>query len=304
MIIDIKTFESVLHSSIRNNKFHDFLLKFKHVLKDHDSGGMLDWYFWKIGDQSLGTSTTCHTTRSDNAPEYIPRNLFFYFDKNLPDDIKNVIDSQNAQGKFSVVLFDKLQSRDFLKKNYGDDCLRLFDGLRHPSEESDFMRYHVVNYYGGYWSDADEMLNQDYFLNYLSNLPPTEILLAQSQKHGNGCHGPLQSCFFGATKGHPIVQGAIDLLYINCINTPNLSMWKKTGPGPITRSFINYYLERAINQNLDSSNFSSLASDAMISVIGKHELRKFLTGFVPSYRGDERDWRVFESISNKKEKGD
>ena len=47
MIIDIKTFESVLHSSIRNNKFHDFLLKFKHVLKDHDSGGMLDWYFWK-----------------------------------------------------------------------------------------------------------------------------------------------------------------------------------------------------------------------------------------------------------------
>lgn len=257
------------------------------------SGSEVDWYFWKLGGSHL-----CHDLKPTKIGsgrlyyELIPRNLYFYFDSNPPQDVVATIEDARKSGLFNVILFDKELARDYLRSEHGPDALELFDSLRHPSEESDFMRFHLTYNYGGYWSDVDEKLDQAGFLEYLSQLPPTSILVSQSQSSG----GPLQSCFFGCTPKHPVMKSCLDILYENCRRHPNLSMWLKTGPGPLTRAIFTAYVDQAIaNGIISPQQITSVCKSHNISIIKASHLRYFLHPFEPSYRNDGRDWRVFET---------
>ena len=258
------------------------------------TGSEIDWLFWDIGGSRLvHRMKETQPEKPYSSVELIPRNLFYYFDKQeLPDDVRRLVDTAASSKIFNVCFFNKETARLFLCQEYGKDAVSLFDGLRHPSEESDFIRFHAVQKYGGFWSDVDERLDVQKFIIFLQHLPRLSLLVSQSQATG----GPLQSCFFGSTAGHPVLKRCLDLLYHNCRHHPNLSMWLKTGPGPLTRAVIERYTIKAIEDEMQCpTQLNKISEDDMISITSANELRTFLIPYEPSYRNDSRDWRIFEA---------
>lgn len=257
------------------------------------TGSEVDWLFWKIAGNEIALKPESLSSLPELAIESIPRNIFYYFDKQeLPEDVRLNIDPPASHKLFNIILFNKTSGRSFLVREYGVETAMLFDALRHPSEESDFIRFHAVYKYGGYWSDVDEKLDYALFAKFLNNAAYPRLLLSQSQSEG----GPLQSCFFGGVAGHPILQRCLDLLYFNCIHHPSLSMWLKTGPGPLTRAVFEHYINSALDSKAEKQDFLKIRmAEDKTTITSAQTLRTFLFPYEPSYRNDDRDWRVFEA---------
>jgi mannosyltransferase OCH1-like enzyme len=87
--------------------------------------------------------------------ETIPRRLFFYWDKNPPPEIEENFDHHQTLREITVDIYSQQRAEAFLYDYYGADTKAAFVNLRHPAEQSDFFRPHVVYAYGGYYLDAD-----------------------------------------------------------------------------------------------------------------------------------------------------
>jgi len=283
--IKLKSLDSVSYSHLEcyrifqsNNTFtEEVLLHYEAVFKTSYSGSEIDWMFYfflrdrlRNYDGSIGC-------------EVIPRNLFIYFDKNPPDDIQLNVDKIIDSRFFTVNFYNKEMAEFFIGSVFGERSKNLFLRLGHPSAESDFFRFHAVYHFGGYYVDTDESFNFDILSSLISTFK-CPLLCFKSKENG----GPLESCFFGAVQGSQVIKRAIEILYFNCEKHPNLSMWLKTGPGPITRAVLEEHF-----YNFDGKNLNHLPL-----ICEKSVLNKFLIPFEPSYRGDERDWRVFEAKKN------
>lgn len=159
----------------------------------------------------------------------IPRSLFFYWDQKIPEDVKNNIEYHQNFKQFTVDVFDKDKACDWLYQFYGRDAQELFLKARHPAEEADILRVHVINLLGGFWVDADlKIASEDRFINEVSRNYGAVFFLTE----GNYIHNDL----FGAQPQNIFLEDCLHSLYHNCYKYEGLFISYKTGPGIFMRA--------------------------------------------------------------------
>lgn len=232
----------------------------------------------------IGTALASGAIGSGSASLIARRhNLFFYWDSETPPS--EILDNVKYHKDFeflNVKLFNREMARDFLKKNFGRDVAKLFSELRHPSEESDFFRFHAVYQNGGFYLDVDEKIRSMENLNKFVGELNTDVYIKSSS-------GPIESAFFGAVRFSPVIAECLRILIHNCYLRKNLSMWLKTGPGPITRAIARMTYNR-IKGN---------GGEEIFRVLPHNYYPMLLDAVDVSYRNDNRDWRVFEASQKK-----
>ncbi len=236
------------------------------------SGSEADWLYLTAAQFMFGDIQKGRTSERE-----IPGRLFFYWDKDPPPEIRdNIAYHQNASG-LQVTLCTRDMAIEFLDAYYGRDSRNLFLGLRHPAEESDFIRYHLIHTFGGYYLDLDERLIAPNLLK--SYAEGTDAFLVRSNT------GPLENSLFGGVAGSCVTEEALHVLLHNCYAHANDSIWLKSGPGVLTRAVVRLY-HRAFIEMQPLPSFR---------VMPDRVYGDLLLGLDVSYRNDARDWRVFEA---------
>lgn len=217
------------------------------------------------------------------AQSEIPEQIFMYWDHDPPREIAENIAHHKSLDPFRCFAYDRKSAADFLRAFYGEPCRQMFLALEHPSEQSDFFRFHAVNRLGGYYVDADERIVsvEQFRQNFVSRERAAFVI----SRNPDGSDGPIESALFGAVAGHPIIQEALLCLYRNIHLHPELSLWLKTGPGPLTRAISRVYYNALFLQR-PLPSFTIFERDVM---------PRFVAAVEVSYRGDHRDWRVHEA---------
>lgn len=81
--------------------------------------------------------------------------IYGFWDKTIPKNIKNRMDTwKKLHPNYQYILWDKKKSREFIKKNY-NWFLQLYDNYPYHVQRADALRYFILYYYGGIYSDID-----------------------------------------------------------------------------------------------------------------------------------------------------
>jgi len=270
-------------------RYMTFLKKFK-CRMERSAIGQGEWLFWKTGLGSLLVNPEPYNVNNKFAPsvERIPRKIFYYFDQDpVPDDIMlRTINVQKEQNVLDVELYNKKTAKDFLSKVYGEHVSRLFDTLRHPAEEADFFRLHIVYHHGGYYCDCDELLDP-HALIYYSSITNSKAIFPVGRYAG----GVISNAVFGSIKNHPLLGKMIQLLHKNCEEHPDMDIAFKTGPGMINKAVFEFFLDRTMSNPVEHGNFSALNKDIAVTIC-PYLLRRVSTGWEPEYRQTWRNWSL------------
>ena len=243
-----------------------------HCFEASMSGSELDWLYLRVA----ATHYMAQQMYPLSTEELIPQRLFFYWDRNPPEEVHTNVARHSSQSGLEVVFYSREMGVAFLDRHYGRDCRLLFEGLRHPAEESDFLRYHLVHHFGGYYLDTDEALISPQRLRDMAL--GTEAIFFLSAT------GPVENALFGAVAGSKVIEEALRVLLHNCYAHAEDSIWQKTGPGVLTRALVRLY-------------HRSFAGDARLPRFCIRPESDFgqVVGSLPMpYRADQRDWRLFE----------
>jgi hypothetical protein len=166
--------------------------------------------------------------------EVIPRNLFMYWDKNPPTEIAENFAYHSALNHFNVRVFDRAHAEAWLYETYGFQARGIFLQARHPAEEADILRVHVIHRYGGYWLDADIRLRS---VERFEEALPKNVRNLFVATAG----GVIHNDFFGAVQNSEILVDCLLSLYRNCYLHRGLYIPYKTGPGPFARALNRTY---------------------------------------------------------------
>jgi hypothetical protein len=210
--------------------------------------------------------------------EAIPRRLFFYWDKNPPSEIRDNFDHHASIREITVDTYSQQRAEAFLYDYYGADTKDVFVKLRHPAEQADFFRPHLVYAYGGYYLDADLKIGSlEHFLELMSSSHQAMFCMTDTCLIDNG--------FFGAEKNSPLMSDCINLMLSNCYKHPQLPIDMKTGPGAFTRMLARAY-------------FRVLAFGDPIprlKMIDRVAWKKVIETYPVTYKNDERNWQIFQA---------
>ncbi|CAK7193452.1 hypothetical protein COMNV_01667 [Commensalibacter sp. Nvir] len=169
----------------------------------------------------------------------IPKNMYFYWDKNIPKDVEENIQYHKQFSKFNVEFFDKEKAVEWLHDVYGREAKTLFLKARHPAEEADILRVHVIDLYGGFWVDADlKIVSEELFYKTI----PWHYDHVFMMTDGFFVHND----FFGSVANSAILKDCLLSLYSNCYKYEGLFISYKTGPGVFMRAInrsIHRYLQ-------------------------------------------------------------
>jgi len=111
------------------------------------SGSPADWIYIRAGIAVSGAAG--HGREPSGKANLIPRRLFFYWDKDPPEEVVANFTYHQDNPDVETIVYTKEMSEDFLLQYYGKQARDLFLTLRHPAEESDFIRYHLIHTFGG-----------------------------------------------------------------------------------------------------------------------------------------------------------
>lgn len=168
----------------------------------------------------------------------IPNNLFLYWDENPPEEISNNFKYLKELGHFNLKIFDKAEATEWLYQNYGVETRHIFLNARHPAEAADFFRTHVINYYGGWWLDADIQIQSiEKFFSVIPSIYEQVFFLTDN----NVVHND----FFGSVANSQILNDCLLTLYNNSYVHKDMFIAYKTGPGIFNRA-INRTFYRAL----------------------------------------------------------
>jgi hypothetical protein len=210
--------------------------------------------------------------------EHIPRRLFFYWDKDPPAEIRDNFDHHASIREIVVDTYSQQRAEAFLYDYYGADIKDFFIALRHPAEQADFLRPHLVYAYGGYYLDADLRIGSlDAFLQLASSSHEAMFCLTDTYLVDNG--------FFGAERNSPLMAACIDVLLANCHHQPRLPIDMKTGPGAFTRALARaYFRVMAFGDPV-----------LRLKLVDRNEWRQIIETYPVTYKGDARYWQVFQA---------
>lgn len=275
--------------SIQDERYYKYYLAYRASINGESSKCIIDimsncFEAFQSGSESewLYLRNAIPLTKQITKPsQKEEKNLFFYWDsKDPPNEVVTNFDYHRSMDLFKVEVFDKETASSLLLNNFGYDTYNLFMGLRHPAEESDFFRLHVLYLKGGYYLDVDEKItSKKNFIDVFGGGVEDIYLLSDT--------GPVHNAFFGSKKGSLVLGECLNIIYHNCYLRPNLSMWAKTGPGVITRA-----LSRLIHRNIISGGSNDFY------LFPTNTFPSLFTAVDVSYRNDARDWRVFEAANS------
>lgn len=238
-------------------------------------GSELDWLYVRVAAMHYAPQQAYPLSGAD----LIPARLFFYWDVDPPREVVENVNAHRQTSSMDVQFYTRETAVAFLEDIYGVDCRKVFEALRHPAEESDYLRYHLVHYFGGYYVDTDEFLKEPQLLREMARGNEALFFLAPT--------GPVINGLFGACAGSPTLEEALRVVVHNCYARPSDNIWLKTGPGALTRAVVRVYRR----------SFEMGATLPRFRVCAEGDFSKVVQGVPMSYRGDARNWRVFESGS-------
>lgn len=159
----------------------------------------------------------------------IPRRIFFYWDKDVPDEVERNFEYHRSLQGLEIKVFSQEEGAQWLYEVYGAEARNLFLSMRHPAEAADFLRVHVIQKLGGWWLDADIRLrSEEIFFDRLSQHHSHVFLLT----HDSVVHND----FFGSVANSPVLEDALLSLYRNSYLFHGLYIPYKTGPGVFGRA--------------------------------------------------------------------
>jgi tetratricopeptide (TPR) repeat protein len=182
----------------------------------------------------------------DNVPsegENIPKRIAQFWDSfTVPDDIKTLMKTwKEMNPDYEVHYFTNRTAALFLTKYFPSPVLQAFTRCREAAQKADIFRLAWLFAIGGIYVDAD-----DRCLKPLDELLPegTNLFLYQEDI------GTFANDIIAATSNHSVIKTALDLA-VTAINRGDLEIaWLSTGPGLITRAFVQFMLDKEADELL------------------------------------------------------
>lgn len=160
----------------------------------------------------------------------IPQRIFQYWDTpDVPADVLDLMQSwRSAHPEWQYDLFDDAKARSWLAAR-APEALRAYATAREKTQKSDIFRLAVLRYEGGWYADAD-----DRCLVPLHKLAPASARFVGYQEE----YATLGNNVLGAAAGHPIIARALESAVIALLRGDRDVIWLSTGPGMLSRSFV------------------------------------------------------------------
>ena len=175
---------------------------------------------------------------TDTVPSPIPPRIAQFWDStDVPADISALTASWQAEHpEWEYELFDNAAARRFLRAHFDRPVLSAYNRARENAQKSDIFRLAYLVARGGYYVDAD-----DRSLAPIATVVPSECELAFYQED----FGTIGNDFIGAVPGHPVLKRALSDA-VDAINRGDADIiWLATGPGLLTRAFVQEILRAA-----------------------------------------------------------
>lgn len=194
----------------------------------------------------------------------MPRSLYQYWDSSPPKQVRALLDRNRELCELNGIcyyLFTDALARDFLRHYCSGKLLEAYDISPHPAMKSDVFRVAILAAYGGFYLDADMVL-QDGFAGLFATPGDLAVFRWNSHDRKNIC-----SWLIGSTPGSPPITFLRDAMahsvFSACSSDPGAALRQSlsiAGPGVMTKgvaSFIKY---------MDHAGGSAHASITMRSV--------------------------------------
>lgn len=242
---------------------------------------------------------SANTNNTLNTHENIPKKIVQYWDeKNIPNDVKLVMDSWSKSGIRKVV-YDKFSAKEFIDKHGDKWQSTAFDMCIHPAMRADFFRLCYLYDRGGIYIDADDKYNNRE-LGALFNNNKLKLHPLCYNKNSDSMVNVSEFLFDIKRKSeyiyyvnndpiiappkHPVIRLALERATNNIINKKaNLKdIQSISGPGNLSASLVQYSIHCVKNKiSFDAEllkNWDEIATPQ----------------WNLDYRKDQRNWRNWE----------
>lgn len=242
------------------------------AFEEFHTGEEIDCLYLEIARQTPGFTPFASST---DGPARIPPTVYFYWDKNPPEEIRSNFDRHRQIDGLTIKVFDQEEAAEWLYSYYGHEARQFFLTMRHPAEAADFLRVHVINLLGGWWLDADIALKNDAAINFISSRTSDVTLLLTT---GNIIHND----FFGSVANTDILSDCLLSLYRNCHLHKGLFISLKTGPGIFNRA-LSRYIHKQKN---------GVAARSSVELHGQATFDQFIEEFDTPYKAVLPRWQI------------
>jgi mannosyltransferase OCH1-like enzyme len=183
--------------------------------------------------RNININTENFKINNNNIPKVI---YLTYKTKNIPEFI--IPNWKKLNPGYKVKLYDNNDCIKFLKEEYGNTHVNIFNYIKDGPIKSDFWRCCILYKYGGVYGDVD-----------MEPLVPISDMLENGINFYT-CKSKYPSDFCNPTiiisiKGHPILKCCIDKYIYKYINNHRYSYWKWS-IGKIMNECIKEYINQKI----------------------------------------------------------
>ena len=216
----------------------------------------------------------------------IPRCIVQFWDgEEPPPDVRAAMESVRAMNPdYEYKQFTDSTARDFMRENYGDYFVELYDACYHPAMKSDFFRVAFLAINGGVYIDADESAFKP-LDGLLTPHPGKDFFIRLSVKHFFVTNG-----FIACPPSHKIMFRVLlnikDALAAYLANGVRPSIWDATGPTQFTRALAESMIDAAMGRDRDTIE--------SVGFILHDRLNKFMATTPMEYKSSPANWRVTE----------
>lgn len=231
----------------------------------------------------------------------------FWHDLNdIPLDVQVCLDSWKSliSQDFKRVIFDDHAARNFIYERFGTKYVAAFDLCHHPAMRCDYLRLCYMLDVGGFYVDADEVYQGSDFQSLFSDdrlkvQPLCYDNLSESMVQTNvflqrGADSPHWIFYVNnnpiiAPPDHPVIQMALKratrILLSRAEERPDIQ--STTGPGNLSASLVRHWIW--LERERKDQDFDFLPD------WDSHSISKWPL----SYRNDERNWRIWNTLTRK-----
>ncbi|MEL7275833.1 MAG: tetratricopeptide repeat protein [Pseudomonadota bacterium] len=207
----------------------------------------------------------------EGATERIPRQIFQFWDKDLPPALVRLRDENRILNPdHTYHLFNRAEAEAYLRDRGEVRLAEAFRRAPHPAAKSDIFRLAVLHHEGGLYMDPDDRCTaplSEHIDHRLGFIGYQEFLWSV----GNN--------FLAAAPGHPIIEAALRGAEDAFASGSGETLWLVTGPGLMTRALARAAVDAA----------GRLSEDVWL--MPSHRLRAFVSPHVKvPYKSSTQHW--------------
>jgi len=176
----------------------------------------------------------------------IPNNVYLTFitqgDFDMPPDMEKILlDNKNNNPEFNFYVFKNKTCQEFIKNNFDNNLINVYNGLKPGAYKSDLFRYCVLYINGGVYIDVKLKLHVT--LKELIN-KYNEVYVKDPDWYPDSCKRGCNNAFIISKKNNPVFLECIKQIQLNYNNAYyGINSLYPTGPcllGYIIRSKYNH----------------------------------------------------------------